>query len=389
MDAQLIGRPGLARALNVRAVLEAIAVNGPLSRVELARGLGLSQASVSRLADELLRVGLLKEGAKVASKAGRKQTLLELNASAALVAGVSLRSQFVRVMLSDLKGTTLVHRKVARERRSVERLVAQIRALMSESITELSPHAPAPPLAAAVVGISGAWDGARGRVYAAPNLPELEGVDLLGSLRDGLEGLVPSEGIALDNDVNHAAVGEFTYGAARGCESFFYLNLGSGVGGGAVVGGRLHRGFQGFAGEVGLLPVYVDGAYHPLERLVSRLALEGHAQTLGFEGAAGLLEEARAGDAAAYEVVQEVGHLLGAALCSVAALLNPQRIVIGGSIGRYSDVLIPSITKTLRRFLPLQPTIVGTALGGDAALRGAASQALGLAREVIVAEELI
>ena len=385
MDTQSIGRPGLTRELNVRAVLAAIAVDGPLSRVELARGLGLSQASVSRLADGLLSVGLLKEGAKVASKAGRRQTRLELNASAALVAGVSLRSQFVRVMLSNLKGTVLAHRKVARERQSVERLVAQVRELM----TELSNLAPASPLAAAVVGISGAWNEVRGRVYAAPNLPELEGVDLLGALHAGLEGSVPSGGIALDNDVNHAALGEFIYGAAQECESFFYLNLGSGVGGSAVVGGRLHRGFQGFAGEVGLLPVYVDGAYAPLERLVSRWALEERAHALGLAGAAELLEEARAGDEAAGEVIQEVGHLLGIALCSVVTTLNPQRIVIGGSTGRYSDVLIPSITEVLRRSLPLQPTIVGTTLGGDAALRGAVSQALGLAREVLVAKELI
>lgn len=380
MNTQLIGRPGLSKELNVRAVLETIAADGPCSRVELARGLGLSQASVSRLADGLLGVGLLREGEKVASKAGRKRTLLELNAAAAFVAGVSIRSQFVRVVLADLKGRRLAHRKVARERRSVEGLVAQIRELIAEGSASM----PASPVAAAVVGLSGAWDEAQGRVYAAPNLPGLEGIDLLRTLRAALEGLVPGGGVALDNDINHAALGEFAYGAAQGCSSFFYLNLGSGVGGGAVIGGLLHRGFQGFAGEVGLLPVCVDGKHHPLESLVSRAALAERARALDFGSAADLLEGARAGNEAAGEVAREVGEFLGVALCSVVTLLNPQRIVVGGSIGKYSDVLIPPLTRTLEELLPIPPSIVGTALGGDAALRGAVSQALELAREVLL-----
>ena len=384
MQEQLVGRPQLLRDLNYRAVLEAIALNGPLSRVEVARHLNLSQPSVSRVADALIQADLLMEGKRIASKAGRKQVLLDLNPEAALVAGLSIRSQFVRLLLADLKGGIIDQKQVRRETRSAELLVQQIKELLDEVCDTLTA-----PLTAICVGISGVWDISTRTIHSAPHLNYLEGVDLHHFLKQALGDALLPDSIAVDNDVNYAALGEYTYGAAQGFQSFFYLNLGSGIGGGTVVHGQLHTGFQGFAGEIGFLPIYHQGRYQTLEALVSRSALDGYAQDLQIApDTKGLFECANDGHPKALEVVDTIGQYIALALCSITTVLNPELIVIGGAIGRYSDVLIPAIEKQLSAYLPTRPKLVGTALGGDASLRGAVARSLELARTGLITQEL-
>jgi predicted NBD/HSP70 family sugar kinase len=344
----------------------------------------LSQPSVSRVADALLQADLLVEGDRIASKAGRKQVLLDVNAEAAVVAGLSVRSRFVRLLLTDLKGGVLAQRQVAREPRTAGLLVTQIKDLLDRECQSLKA-----PLAAVGIGISGVWDEKAGIVHSAPNLSNLENIDLLSALQAELEDDVLPEVISVDNDVNYAALGEYAFGAAQGFDSFFYLNLGSGIGGGNVVKGQLHRGFQGFAGEIGFLPVYDQGHYHTLESLLSRSALASRAEQaeLG-QTAKELFSKAQQGDQGALELVAELTRQLALALCAIVTVLNPELIVIGGSTGRYSDVLIPNLERQLAGYVPKLPTLVGTALGGDASLRGAVARSLELARSSLVGREL-
>lgn len=381
MQEPLIGRHSLLRGLNYRAVFERLAANGPSARSDLARELELSGASVTRLIDGLLGAGLVLEGARVASRAGRRRTLLDVNPRAAVIAGLSIRARTVRLLLTDLKGTLLARHTAPRNNESPAALVRQVRDLVFEMRRQ---HAGANvPLGAVVVGISGAWDGVGRRVHAAPNLALLEGVDLLELLEEELAGEVLGGAITVDNDINYAALGELAYGAARGVSDFFYLSLGAGVGGAAVVGGELHRGTLGFAGEVGYLPVVSEGQLYPLETLVSRGALERYVEEEGLAGEA-IFEHPDHDDEALDAVSDRVGDYLGQALAAIVTILDPSLIVLGGGLGRYSDHWITAIRARLIGIVPEVPELVSTELGWDASLRGALAHGLTLTREALI-----
>lgn len=381
MHEPLIGRHSLLRGLNYRAVFERLASDGPSARSDLARALDLSGASVTRLVDGLLGAGLVIEGERVASRAGRRRTLLDLNPRAAVIAGLSIRARTVRLLLADLKGNQLTREVVPRVDDSPAALVHQVRNLVLSAREE---HAGSEvPLGAVAVGISGAWDEAGRRVHAAPNLALLEGIDLLQLLEDELGSEVLGGCVTVDNDINYAALGEYAYGAAHGAPDFFYLSLGAGVGGAAVMNGELRRGTLGFAGEVGYLPVQSGGQLYPLESLVSRGALERFVREEGLAGEAAF-EQPDHEDEALDAVAERVGDYLGQALAAIVTILDPKLIVLGGGLGRYSDHWIAAIRARLLSLVPVMPGLVSTELGWDASLQGALAHSLTLAREALI-----
>lgn len=382
MQEQMIGRHGLMRDLNYRAVVERLASDGPLSRADLARELSLSPASVSRLVEALLAAELLCEGEPVASRAGRPQIPLRINAAAALVAGISIRSRSMRLRLADLDGRPLGQERLPRHTESPERLCAQLRDML---LGAREAHAPGRPIAAVAVGVSGAWDERGRRVHAAPNLAVLEGVDALELLQRQLQGLVVGDNITLDNDINFAALGEHAHGAARGAADFFYLSLGSGVGGAAVVDGRLHRGVRGFAGELGYLPVWGEDGVRPLESRVGRTALERYAEEAGLESdERDVFERLADHRPEAARVADRVSGFLATALASIVTTLDPGLVVLGGGVGRHSDTWTERIRRRLAELVPVVPEVLATELGRDASLLGAVAYGRGTARDALI-----
>ncbi|MAS36321.1 MAG: hypothetical protein CL610_20115 [Anaerolineaceae bacterium] len=381
MQDQKIGRVQLLRDLNYRAVFELIAQTGAISRVEVANQLTLSQPSVSRIVDTLLQANLVLEGNRVASKAGRRQTLLDINPEAALVAGLSIRRKYIRILIADLKGNPIMQEQVERDTTSLQALITQIRQLLDEK-TQLF----ASPLVAVCVGILGSWDSNTHKARSIP-LGYLDGVNLEQLLKEALTDDILDDAIGVENDVNYAALGEYMYGAAQETNSFFYTSVGSGVGGGLVVHGKLHTGFQGFAGEISFLPITSE--WKALEELISFPGIERHARSHGLDASAEqVLELARSGDAVAQDIIQTICNYFALAMCSIITVVNPEIIVIGGMIGRYNDVLIPHIEKRLVDFVPRVPRIVGTALEDNAAQRGAVARALELARAGLITRHL-
>lgn len=378
----LVGRQRLIRDLNLRAVYERLAVAGPSARADLARELSLSATSVGRLVDDLMQAGLVVEGERVPVGVGRPQTLLHARPDAAVVAGLSIRSRSLRLHLADLDGTTLHKTRIERTDSTPKALATQV----AETVqTAASRYASGIPIAAVVIGVSGVWDESRRRIYAAPNLSILEDVDAHALFSRALGEAVLAGSILIENDINLAAIGEHAHGAAFDVSDFFYLSLGSGVGGAAVVGGTVQRGASGFAGELGYLPVHVDGGVTNLESVVSRAALERFARSVGVPFGDGdvfaVLDE---GGAEASQVADRVGAVLGQALASVVTTLDPRRIVLGGGVGKHSDAWTARIRGHLGTLVPVVPEIVATALGREASLLGAVAQARATARTVLV-----
>lgn len=239
------------------------------------------------------------------------------------------------------------------------------------------------------VAIPGTVHAGNGTVMNVPNLPWLNGFALTEALRGELD-----YSVAIENDANAAVVGERWQGAARGTDSILMVTLGTGVGGGVILGGQLWRGIDGTAGELGHIGVELNG--HPcgcgsrgcVEQYASATAIVRQAQELiphypdsPIKNISSLTAEAlyRAGvegDQLSREVFRRSGTYLGMALASLVNVLNPEMIVIGGGVAAGWDLFIEPLREQLGlRTFPepgRRAQIVRAVCGDDAGLLGAA-----------------
>jgi len=235
-----------------------------------------------------------------------------------------------------------------------------------------------------------------GVVRSSPNLPTWKDVRLSGMLSDAL-GLT----VWLENDANAAAYAEFHVGAARGAENAVMLTVGTGVGGGVVVGGRLYRGSHGTAGEIGHTTVDTDGpecvcgSRGCLERMANADAIvaraleligSGRPSTLTGRAGDGTLSSsavgraASEGDPVAIEALEGVGRVLGVGLANVAQVLDPDVIVVGGGVAEAGEPLLGPAREEMNARLSgcefRGPHLVAAALGETAGVVGAALLAI-------------
>lgn len=205
--------------------------------------------------------------------------------------------------------------------------------------------------------------------------------------------------VKVGNDANVAALGEMWQGGAKGCKDVVMVTLGTGVGGGVIIDGKIVAGFQGAGGEIGHITVNPDeieacncGQYGCLEQYASatgivrlakrKLAKTDDATTLrNFEPltAKDVFDEAKAGDEVAKELVDEVGYILGSALSNLACVVNPEAIVIGGGVSKAGAILIDTVQEHFKEncFYALKETRFETAtLGNDAGIYGCVAMIL-------------
>lgn len=230
------------------------------------------------------------------------------------------------------------------------------------------------------IGIPSTIDQRSGTAVFSVNIP-LAGVDVRGWASDTF-GL-PA---AVDNDANCAALAEWRAGAGRGTTDMVMITLGTGIGGGLILGGSLYRGWIGAGAELGHIVVDGDGApcqghctgRGHLEGLSSGRAVDAAAERLlgAGTGTRELVAAARRGDRAALEAIASAGRWLGVGIASIVNLLNPELVVVGGGFGEAFDLLIGPAREVLARdgVAPARDVvrIVPAELGGDAGLIGAA-----------------
>ncbi|MBI3647689.1 MAG: ROK family protein [Actinobacteria bacterium] len=354
-------------------VLEALRRRPVASRAQLVEDTGLSAASISRTIAKLRAIGLAVERVGNAEGVGRPPRVVQFQPAAAHVIGIDAGGSRVRVMLTDLGGvpqsSANVTVRAARQAGALLDSVAQV-------VRNLVERARARPVAAAA-GISGIVDAARGEVLLSPDLPALKGRDVAQMLSERL-GLP----VAIDNDDLLAAAGEAAFGAAEGCTEVVFLSLGFGVGAGLIVGGRPVRGARSSAGAIaylapGRLEERASGRAIPVRYAERRKASRATAASLTAER---VFELAAQGDEAALAVVADAEDALGDLVVNVAALLDPQVVVLGGGLVRGQPSLVGRLGERLRAELPFPPRLAASALGEHAVARGAASLALTLAQ---------
>lgn len=325
------GSKSLIRELNRSAVLNLIKQEGPIARVTIARRLGLSGASLTSIAGELEGLGLIREVAQAPSAGGRPPGLLALNPDAACVIGIKLADDHIAGVLSDLSGGALASHVVPLESHAVEDVEDRIGELV-ESLPVSGSNTRR--LLGVGIGLPGVVDGPAGVCVDSPILGwhQVPLADQLAE-RFGLPVLI-------DNDVNTLAVAESLYGAGRKAANFVTVTIGRGVGLGIIVGGQLHRGRLGGAGEFGHLPVVADGPACEcgrrgcLEALVADPALVATARATGVlgdgDGPDELVAQADAGDVEARRILATAGERLGIALAGLVNVLSPELVIVSG-----------------------------------------------------------
>lgn len=378
--------PSYLREVNAHSVFARICAGEPVSATQLARQIQLSKPTVGLVIADLEEAGLVQSVGLRTGQSGRSPRLYSVRPQAGWVVVADVGRRWLGVLVADLAGTVLARMR-RRSRRSAQGLLDQVSGLIEEVLADAS--VPLTDVLSIVIGSPGVYDASGDRLRHASNLPGWERPRVVGTLRSRLGACV-----TLENDVDLAAVGEQAYGLGAGVEDFVYLSVGTGLGMGVVIGGRLHRGAHGAAGEVAFLhapgprPVDPDGKVREQGMMEAVAAADGFVAAARAHGVTGadspqeVLAAVAAGDPGAVAALsQELDHLAACA-ASVVALLDPQLVVVGGGIGRHLQDHLPDLTERVGRLIPLSlPRFAVSSLGEDATLMGGLAHGLAIARD--------
>ncbi|MFI8082208.1 ROK family transcriptional regulator [Kitasatospora sp. NPDC086009] len=367
------------RSNNEWLLLELLRTGGPSSRAQLARDTGLSKPTVSAALAALEQAGLAREAGRFVPERGRTAVLYEPDPTAGHVLGVDIGRGWLRVAVADLAGRIVARRDVPNKGRSANAVADAVVAAARETAAEAG--LAAGDIVHAVIGTPGVWDEQRRGVRYATSLPGWGRRGLFDRIAAGLETAV-----TVGNDANLAALGEFTLGAGRGSRMFAYLLIGTGLGVGVLKDGELLSGAHGAAGEVGLVPLPPGADGEPggtIEQEAGADAVVRTALGLGMRGpltAKQVFDAARAGDPLAARAVEREAEQLAYAIAVLAAVLDPDLVVLGGGVGGSADLLLEPLERELHRLTPLRPKLAPSGLGEQAVLLGAVATALDTAR---------
>jgi predicted NBD/HSP70 family sugar kinase len=355
----------------------------PTSRAEIARATGLARSTVSQRVGVLLELGLVVEEGDARSTGGRPATRLCLNQAGGVVLAADLGANHDRLTISDLAGQVLAEHTA---RRSIAQgpaiILAWVRDNFLAQLAELGLGVD--QVIGIGIGVPGPVEFAAGRAVKPPIMPGWHEV----SIADHFAEAFPGVDVLVDNDVNIMAVGEHrsVYPTAS---DMIYVKVATGIGAGIIAGGRLQRGAQGAAGDIGHIRAseYLDaicacGDAGCIEAVASGSALARRLRALGHntDGAMDVVGLVHNGSADAVRLVREAGRLLGEVLAHAVNLMNPSVLVIGGELAHAEQQLFAGIREAIYRRSSCLATerleIVRTRLGDRAGVVGATALVL-------------
>jgi predicted NBD/HSP70 family sugar kinase len=367
--------PPLLKHLNERTVLEAIRAGAPISRAEISRRVGISKPTVSLALRSLAQAGLVREAPHGPDGPSYGALFFEPVPDAAFVLGLDLGSRFLRGAVADLAGQIRARQDVELRGADADGALAAIVALHGALIE--SATLPVDRIDGVVLGVPGVVEARSGTLRLTTQfISGLEGRAFGAELRERL-GLT----VTLDNDINLAAVGEHWAGVARGVDDFAFLSVGTGTGMGLVLGGELHRGNHGAAGEIDWalsgLTENVDPSAEGVEALAAELGWNGSGTpSVPPFDARDIFTAARRGDELARTIVTRIADRIAAHIAPIAAVADPALVVLGGGLGMNGDLLLEPIRALLREWLPYPPRVAISSLGESAVLMGAVATGL-------------
>ena len=366
----------VTRQLSRRSVFEALLHRSPISRADLAKVTGLSKQTTSEVIDAFDQQGLVRPVGRTSGNVGRTAVLYELSPEGGHVLGIDLGAR-VTVALADIAGRVLAEADEPTDGRGGAWALDQIARLAGRLARDNHTHPSR--IRSIVLATPGVVNPKSGAIEMAPNITGLGNLNVVSLLGEKL-----GSPVAIENDINLALLGEIWHGCAQNVANVAFLALGTGVGLGLYVNGQLVRGENGAAGEIGYLPIGGD----PLQaeaRLQGCLEYQvgAHGIVRRYREAGGsdvdsarqVFERAQAGDSLAMGVIEETARLTGLAAATVVATVDPQLIVLGGSVGARTD-FADKVARVLLRLAPRPVEIRSSTLGKRAGVVGALSVAL-------------
>ncbi|GAA4585121.1 ROK family transcriptional regulator [Planotetraspora phitsanulokensis] len=386
------GTPSLLRAINDRAALMVLLERGPLTRPELGALTGLSKPTASQLLARLQEAGLVVLDGIREGLPGRTAELYRINPRAAHVAALDVTPGRIDVALADITGTVVAEHRLATPGRTAGDVVERVRDSLAGACADAQLDLAA--LSRVVIGIGGAIDPSTGRLGYAAHIPGWHIPDLVGTLRDGIG--VP---VDIENDVNLVAQAEQARGAAQGHQDYVLLWADEGLGSALVLGGRLHRGATGGAGEVGYMPVLgapiardvgkrADHGFQALSggpavlRILRAHGLRGATPPAAVRNAVKAVEGGGAQAEKAREALRELAGRLAVGLAAITAVVDPEIVVLsGGVLLSGGEILRELIEQELHALTIPRPPLRLSTVEGNPVLAGALDLALGIARD--------
>ncbi|MFE9697304.1 ROK family protein [Streptomyces sp. NPDC006270] len=360
---------------NLERVVRAVRMAGSLTQAEIARSTGLSAATVSNIVREL------KDGGTVevtpTSAGGRRARSVSLSGDAGIVIGVDFGHTHLRVAIGNL-----AHQVLAEESEPLDVDASSAEGfdraeVLVKRLIEATGIGPGKVIGVGL-GVPGPIDVESGTLGSTSILPGWTGINPSQELSGRLG--VP---VYVDNDANLGALGELVWGSGRGVKDLAYIKVASGVGAGLVIDGTIYRGPGGTAGEIGHItldesgPVCRCGNRGCLEtftaaRYVLPLLRPSHGPGLTMER---VVQLAREGDPGCRRVIGDVGRHIGSGVANLCNLLNPSRVVLGGSLAEAGELVLGPIRDSVSRYaIPSaarQLSVLPGALGGRAEVLGA------------------
>jgi predicted NBD/HSP70 family sugar kinase len=393
----------LLRVLNDRAALDLLLGGEMLTRAQISEYTGVSKVTVSQMLARLEERGLVAIAGEQAGGRGPNAALYSVVPSSAYVAGLYVDFDLVSAAVADVTGRRVA--EVSGNPNGTDDPVELVRGTIEQACA--SAGIEVTRLSALVIGSPGVVDPRTGDPRLAVNLPAWhEGA--LDALTDAWH-----KPVVIENDVNLAAMAERADGAAASADDFVLVWLGVGLGLATILGGRLHRGTAGAAGEIGYLPVHgaplhtdlrhpASGGFQSLAggNVVRELAA-GHGFTAPTpaEAVCAAVSAASYGDAShgdashgdashgggssdrAEAFLSELAHRVAVGVASVCVVLDPGLVVLGGEVGRAGGtVLADRVAAAVASIWPSRPRVVPTGVPGEPVLRGAMLTAVARAR---------
>jgi predicted NBD/HSP70 family sugar kinase len=337
----------LMRSNNKRFILEVIRNHGPLSKKAIADRLHVSITSVTTFINELLAEAIIVSSGSAKSTGGRKSELFQSNPDAFYVIGVDIQVDRL-VMLLLNSNSAILQKEEFYLTQTDEWSIAK---LLTEALETLCRKAriPTAKLVGLGIGVPGIVNRQTDRIDFAPNLG-WKNVDLASLLRNPLP-------LAIENEANAAVIGEAHFGAAQEIGNVIYVSIGMGLGTGLILNRQLFRGPNGLAGEFGHMTIQHDGSlcrcgnrgcwevYASNEAALQRYQTYSGAKPATYEK---LITLFQTGDPAAVQAINETVMYLGLGLTNLINGLNPEMIVLGGSIVGIGPLIYPDLLKNIK-----------------------------------------
>lgn len=378
--------PSLIREINERRALEVLRSSGALHAAEIARLIGLSRPTTADILRGLVESGLVQEYLPGEDDSKRARSVYEAVSDVKVSLGIDIGSRFIRASIGDLDLKVRSNVSVPVKAKSLKAITEYIHQAVDGALKDAGYKLK--DVAAICVGTPGVINQESGVVSIAGTIAALDGVNLADLIKKEF-GIKPT----VENDINVLTVAEQSAGHGKDCENFCVLSVGSGLGSGLVLNGKLHRGHHGAAGEVFYVPF---GDPHDTHRSATnpsgdRIAEIARNLAKKYKGSVlsepystiDILQAAKEGDALGKAVIEQEAQRIALYIAAVSAITDVELIVLSGGIGRQADFFLAPIKKLVSEIIPFPPRIEVSKLGDNGILIGTLQIATDDARELV------